>query len=380
MAVRLLRTRRYVYSARSAVAAALLECGDDAIRKVLEAAGDATLEWGLRSQLFSLLINADIPDVASKAMGFLRNPSVRTLDRANVIEKLIRAGEFSMLGNAAALLLDSTLLTNTKVSLVRAVHDIGTDGVKLLRQQIDAGLPLPLIVPHLIVLIEMRDEQGLRFGVNLSLDPGVPAWIRGTALLALLRVAPDLVGEAAMQVAGNRSLSSSDRLELSIALARAGVRGAADAVRAALDDAEAVRNWPAASRILAASGDIGRATLVRIAADNHYSWHIRTESVMALAAAQQEADVQRALAGIANESLPNLWRQRLVFGLTASGQPQFVAELIRFLPTVAAAYEVFYQFLQGPHAMLDIFFANMRLLQDAMTSVPADTKAVALGR
>src|SRR6185437_11983354 len=69
-AVRLLRTRSYVYSARTAVAAALLECGDEAIGKVLEAADYATLEWGLRSQLFSLLINADTPDVASKAMSF----------------------------------------------------------------------------------------------------------------------------------------------------------------------------------------------------------------------------------------------------------------------------------------------------------------------
>jgi tetratricopeptide (TPR) repeat protein len=369
---RLLRTRDWQYSPRVAVAASLLGCGDDAVGQVLEAAHDRTLEWGLRCQLFQLLINADVPGASREAMLLLHNPAVRPLDRSYVIEAMIRDGESSALDNAAELLQDVLLPWQRRAALAAAVADIGTAGVELLRAQLHSGLPLHLTVHHLDALVDIRDKAGLDFAKTVSRDEGVPAWLRGTVILALLRVEPGLVSmEAAMQLVGDPRLTGTDRFDLSIALARAGIRDASDAVRAALDGDVSGVNWPQTSRQLAASGPVGRSTLARIAADGTYSWEIRTGSVLALAGAQHPADLENALAGIPPDEIPELWRNRLLFGLTAAGQPQFVEDLVRFIPSVAGAYEVFYQFMHGPNASRELFFGNLGALRPAMSAAPA---------
>jgi tetratricopeptide (TPR) repeat protein len=377
--VTLLRTRAFPYKDRIAAAAVLLECGEESVAKVMEAASDSTLEWGLRCRLYALLINADVSSVTDQALRMLRNPAIRSLDRSYVIEAMIRDGNFSALTEAAASLLDGRLAHSTRAALAAAVRDIGADGANLMRQQLSAGYPLSLTICHLDALVDLREEPERHLAVRIIQDPGVPASIRKIALLALLRVDPELVPiEDAMQVAGARDLRNWDRLELAVALARGGFREAGDAVRAALDNEAQVSNWPRFSRLLAAAGPEGRAALVRIAADAHYSWRIRIECVLALAVAEDEEDFRQGLAGIAMDEVPELWRNRLVFELSAAGQPDFISSLVQLIPHVVGAYEVFLQYMRGPHASIDDFLQARDVLERAMSAAPPDEAPISL--
>ena len=374
-AVRVLKTREFTHAARIAVAAALLECGEDLVTVVRGAARDPTLEWGFRCQLIALLIRAGQTDVTADAMTLVRSPNVRAIDRSHVVEAMIRDGQFSWVTSAAQLLPDANLPWDRRAALAAAVRDTGANGVDLLLQQITSPLPMSITVCHLVALVELRDQRALEFAMSISLDEGVPVWIRGTIVMALLGAEPRLVNiEAAMQVVSDKRLSIQDRLRLSVALARAGVREARDAVRATLDAdlADLDLDWPMNSRLLAASGPTGRDALAQIAVDDGYSWGIRTESLLALGATQDQ-DVRAVLARISLTELPELWRNRLIFGLTAAGNPHFVTELVGFLPTVSAAYDIFHQFMYGPNASLEIFFNSLGPLHAAMSAPPLDS-------
>jgi hypothetical protein len=377
-AVRLLRTREFIHSARVAVAAALLECGRGAVAAVLDAARDPTLEWGLRCRLIALLIKANESQVTADTMTLLQNPNVRAADRSYVVEAMIHDGQFSWLTLAAGLLVDADLPWDRQATLAATVRDIGVDGIDLLFQQLTSGLPLRLTVRHLVALVEIHDQRGLQLAVPLSLDEGVPIWIRATILWALLEAEPSLVNvEAALQVIGDPRLRAHDRLRLSVALARAGIREAQDAVRAVIDGETNDLDWPLNSRLLATSGPTGRTTLTRISTDDNYSWYIRIESLLALGATQGQ-EAPDTLPRISLEGIPELWRNRLIFGLTAAGNSQFAAELVRFLPTVTGAYEVFHQFMHGPNASLELFFDSLGPLIAAMSDPMPDGSGLAL--
>ena len=377
-AVRILRTRSFQYTARADVAATLIECGDAGIAAVRQAANDETMERGFRCRLAALLINADVPGAASEAIGLTRNPNVEVLDKSYVIEATLRSGEFVALPAAAELVLDDRLDWRRRAALTSAICDIGADGVRLLREQLVGGLPLRLTVRHIVALAEVRDKAGLQVAVRISQQEGVPAWIRATALLALWRGKTDAATiAAAVQVAGDKDLDQGYRTRLAVALIRAGAPGGMDALRATLEHGARSSEWPQTSRMLAASGPMGRCALAEIAVDSGFLWNIRTEAILALAgSAAQEEDVTTAYAGAVDDSIPDAWHDRLVLGLAAAGHSQFAAEVIGFLPTLTGAYDILHEYMRRPNSSLDVYFDNLAALSSAMSAAPKASRGI----
>jgi hypothetical protein len=379
-AVRLLRTRSFAFTARAAVAATLIECGDAGIAAVRQASNDETMERGFRCRLAALLINADVPGAIEEAIGLMRNPNVELIDKSYVIEAMLRSSEFIALPSAAELILDSRLDWRRREALASAICDIGADGSRLLREQLIAGLPLNLTVRHMVALAEVGDRTGLQVAAQVSQQEGVPAWIRAVLLLVMFRGEPDAATiAAAIQVAGDGSVDFGYRTRLTVSLIKAGAPGGMDALRIILEHGARNSQWSQTSRMLAASGPTGQRALTEIAADSVFSWNIRTEAVLALAgSATQEEVVTTAYGHAAASGIPDVWRDRLILGLADAGYAQFAAMVISFLPTLSGAYEILHKYMRRPNASMDIYFDHLAALSSAMSTMPKSGRKVVI--
>jgi Trypsin-like peptidase domain/Protein of unknown function (DUF5663) len=375
-AVRLLRARRLAYTARTTIAAALIECGDPGIEAVRQAANDETMEWAFRCRTGALLINADVPGAAEQANGVLRNPSVRALDKSYLIEAMLRSSELTALPMAASLMLDHYLDWSRRAALASAICALGTEGITLLRQQLTAGLPLELTVRHLVALVEVRDPIGVPLAIRIAQQEGMPSSIRATVLLALWQWEPDAAAiAAAVQLVGDAGLEHFDRIRLTAALIRADAPGGMDALRATLEGDDGNSRWPETSRMIAAAGRSGRRALAALVADPSLSWGIRSEAILALAStATKEEEVTAVVTEATANEIPSAWHDRLIFSLTAAGYSQFADAVISYLPTREGAYNVIYEYLRRPNASLDWYFNNLSALTAAMSVLPESSR------
>ncbi|WP_425245696.1 DUF5663 domain-containing protein [Streptomyces sp. NEAU-NA10] len=377
-AERLLRARSLQKEARVALAAALMECGNTGTGIVRAVAHDVTSDWALRSRLYTLLINAGVPNAVEEAMDGLAHPTLRPADKSYVIEALIRQGIDEALTSAASLMVDTVIPWARRRELAAAVCTSGPAGLELVRSQCTRHAPLDMVFPHLLALVAAGDPAGCAVARDFCNDPAVVPGARGFLCHALLEAAPGRAEtDAALSMAGSDELTAGHRFRLVTALARAAAAETTQALHAALARGLDDVSWPLVSRQLAAASEPGRQALLSVVGTDTHSWRIRVESVLALATTHEDT-VRRAVAELNVPGMPALWRSRLVFGLSLAGSAMFVPELAASLRTTRGAYEVFYRFMQGPNASLDEHFHRYYAdLAEAMEQLPQRGAAIA---
>ncbi|MEU4443198.1 trypsin-like peptidase domain-containing protein [Actinosynnema sp. NPDC050801] len=357
LAVKVLNWQAMTDTARAHVATALIECGDDAIDTVLAGARNPSFERSLRCQLYHQLINAGRRGLGDEAMALLRTPNLTADDKSHVVEAMVRQGDTAWLTMAVQLVVDPALTWHRRMALARAVRDIGGIGADLLMRQVLNGRSLATMLAPLTALVEVRHRTAQALAADIMRDEGVPAVQRAMMLLALLDSEESLVtAEPALSLCVDTRLTVADRMRVAVALARSGVADVRDAVRTIIADHADLIEWPLNSRLFAAAGHIGRAVLIDTARDEECPWDIRIGSLVALGGIQ-DPEVERTILTIDLDGVPEIWHNRLILGLTASGSRRYVERLVDSLAGFEGGYEALRQFMYGPGATIDDFFA-----------------------
>jgi hypothetical protein len=355
LAVRLLRSHKLRVDVRTAIAAALIECGTAPTRDVLDTAREPTMELAVRCRLLHMLVIAGEAIPESDASEMVGNPGVQLVDRAYVVEAMLRLGRPAWLQQAALMVGDLRIPWSRREALAGAMRDLGAPGMTVLVACLRSW-DLETALLCLYVLMKAREPGSLEFALRVLEQDGITPSRKRWILLTLLDTAPDVVPVAtATRLCRDPKLTVTARMPIAVGLAKVDGAEVFPLVRDLLAE-PAECNWVFHSRQMALAGTNGQSVLARLGKDSGLPWEIRTESLVALGSVEA-ADARRVVSTIDLDGIPKVWLNRLSYSLTAAGNPQFVMEIANMSDTSLGAYETIRAFMLTPTASLEIFYA-----------------------
>lgn len=342
---------------RAEAGRALIAIGDaQRMRFAKGIAADPVTVWPLRAALMADLLAVAEDDLIPEAVTVLRDPNVYDTASVPLLENLIRRGEVAVLHDADRLIGRRSVHWSLRWRLTQAIAELGQEGIRLLKNEVNSGLPEDLKLRPLIALIE--SGEALDIANRIVADRGAPAWIRVKLICSLLEVGdrsidPTIMTQLAMESKPDYDFQGA----LIVAMAARDIAAATDAAVLFLARAHQksgsyyAGNGTFISQ-LSASGHGGAVALAAIANNTEIALEDRALAIVGLA--EGEPALCAELASSQIEQFSGFVGSRLVMLLAEKGVIEVWSEVTKLLETDTEAYTALYKLLEGPRCTREL--------------------------